>query len=97
MALYTELPVYRDSYQMALKVFEYSKDFPREYKFTLGQEMKRDALQLLRTIYRANKAKDKHAHLEQFLDDFELLKLDIRLCAESQVLRQMMPLCVFIF
>ena len=28
MALYTELPVYRDTYQLILKVFEYTKDFP---------------------------------------------------------------------
>jgi len=30
------------------------KDFPREYKFTLGQDVKRDAMQLVRHIYRDN-------------------------------------------
>ena len=34
--LYTELPVFRDTYQLLLKVFEYTKDFEREYKYTLG-------------------------------------------------------------
>jgi hypothetical protein len=37
-------------------IFEVAKDFPREYKYTLGQDMKRDALQLVRSIYRANKS-----------------------------------------
>ena len=44
-------------------------------KLTLGQDMKRECLQLARRIYRANKAKTKEEYLEQFLDDFEVLKL----------------------
>jgi hypothetical protein len=55
MVLYTDLPVYRDTYQLILKVFEYTKEFTKEYKYTLGQDMKRDALRLVRSIYRANK------------------------------------------
>ena len=35
MVLYYDLKV--------LKIFEYTKDFPREYKYTLG--MKRDSVQ----------------------------------------------------
>ena len=48
--------------------------------------MKRDALQLVRSIYRANKATNKKEHLETFMDDFELLKLEIRLCVDMKVL-----------
>ena len=59
MALYCDLPVYRDTYRLILKIFEYTKDFSREYKYTLGQDMKRDALQLVRSIYRANKSLQK--------------------------------------
>ena len=73
-------------YQLILKVFEFSKDFPREYKFTLGQDMKRDAIVLVRSIYRANKAKNKTEYLEQFLDDFEILKLEIRLYVDMEIM-----------
>ena len=48
--------------------------------------MKRDALQLVRSIYRANKPVSKKEHLETFLDDFELLKLEIRLCVDMKIL-----------
>ena len=48
--------------------------------------MKRDALQLLRSIYRANKAKDKKEHLDAFLDDFELLKVEVRLCVDLKAM-----------
>lgn len=86
MALYYELPVYRDTYQLVLKIFEFTKHFSREYKHTLGQDMKRDALQLVRSIYRANKSQQKAMHLEEFLDNFELIKLEMRLCVDMKIL-----------
>lgn len=86
MALYQDLPVFADVYALTQKIFTVTQDFPREYKFTLGSDMKRDALVLLRSIYRINKARDKVDHLEEFLDDFELLKLEIRLCADLKLL-----------
>ena len=86
MALSYNLPVYRDTYRLILKIFECTKDFLREYKYTLGQDMKRDALQLVRSIYRANKSVSKKPHLEAFLDEFELLKLEVRLCADMTLL-----------
>jgi len=86
MALYDELPVYRDVYALILKVFEYTREFPREYRYTLGQDLKRDSMVLVRSIYRANKARDKREFLEAFLDDFELLKLELRLCVDMRIL-----------
>ncbi len=86
MALYYDLPVFKEVYQLILKIFEYTKDFPKEYKYTLGQDMKRDGIQLVRSIYRANKAKDKTVYLESFLDDFEVLKFEIRLCVDMKIL-----------
>ena len=71
---------------MVLKIFEVTKDFTKEYKDTLGQDMKRAALQLVRSIDRANKSAQKREHLETFLDEFELLKLEIRLCVDLKVL-----------
>ena len=87
MALYYSLPVYRDTYKLVLLIFRITQSFAREYKYTLGQDMKRDAMQLVRSIYRANKATiGKQGYLEDFLDDFELLKLEVRLCADMKLL-----------
>ena len=86
MALYYELPVYRDTYRLILKIFECTKEFPKEYKYSLVQDVKRHALRLVRSIYRANKETDKKEQLDTFLDDFELLKLEIRLCADMKIL-----------
>jgi hypothetical protein len=86
MALYYDLPVFKEVYQLVLKIFEHINNFPKEYKYTLGQDMKRDGIQLVRSIYRANKAKDKTVYLEAFLDDFEVLKFEIRLCVDMKIL-----------
>jgi len=86
MALYYSLPIYRDVYSLLLKIFEVTKEFPREYKYTLGQDMKRDAMKLVQGIYRANKALDKQESIEALQDDFEIVKLQIRLCADLKVI-----------
>jgi len=64
MALYYDLPVFKDVYKLILLIFEYTKDFPKEYKYTLGQDLKRDGISLVRSIYRGNKAKNKIDCLE---------------------------------
>jgi hypothetical protein len=86
MALYYDLPVFKTMYDLTLQLFELTQHFSREYKFTLGQDMKRDCLALVRSIYRANKCKEKEAYLEQFLDDFEVLKLETRLCKDLRLI-----------
>jgi hypothetical protein len=63
MALYYDLPVFKDVYSLTLLVFELTGRFAREYKFTLGQDMKRDCIILVRGIYRANKCKDRQTYL----------------------------------
>ena len=86
MALYYDLPVFKDVYKLALLIYSLTKDFSKEYKYTLGQDLKKDVMVLMRSIYRANKATNKKEHLETFMDDFELLKLEIRLCVDMKVL-----------
>ena len=87
---------------MIMLIFLYTKEFPREYKYTLGQDIhpvksnivgaeqfnrvKRDSIKLVRSIYRANRNTDKRQYLEEFLDNFEILKLEIRLCADGATL-----------
>ena len=74
MALYYDLPVFKDVYKLTLLIYSLTKDFPKEYKYTLGQDLKKDVMVLMRSIYRANKAQNKKEYFEIFLDDFELLK-----------------------
>lgn len=79
MALYYDLQVYKDVYRLTLLLFQYTKDFPKEYKYSLGEDIRRDSNDLVRSIYRANKVPDKTPELDSFMDDFEVLKFELRL------------------
>lgn len=48
--------------------------------------MKRDGINLVRSIYRANRSKEKRQYLEEFLDNFEILKLEVRLCKDLKLI-----------
>ena len=41
---------------------------------------------LVRSIYRANRSTNKKEYLEEFLDDFEILKLEVRLAYDMRIL-----------
>ena len=87
MVLYNQLPIYRDSYMLLTEVYEATGKFPRDFKYTLGQDMKRDCLDLFRHLYNANAFADKRPeHLNNFLASFELLKIELRLCVDMNVL-----------
>lgn len=86
MALYYDLPIYKDTYELLLKLFQYTKEFPKEYKYTLADKMRSDALLLVRSIYQANKSESKRQPLDVFMDDFEVLKLELRLCVDMKLL-----------
>ena len=49
MALYSDLPVYKSTFDLLLAIFRFTKDFGKEYKYTVGEslmkrndEMRRD-------------------------------------------------------
>ena len=79
MALYYTLPVYKASYALVLSLFENSNNFAREYKYTVGQELKDEGLALVKNIYRANKAQDKSAALCDARENVEMIRLFVRL------------------
>ncbi|MDC3312408.1 hypothetical protein OAV22_00540 [Flavobacteriaceae bacterium] len=45
MALYYDLPVFKDVYKLTLLIYSLTKDFSKEYKYTLGQDLKRDVME----------------------------------------------------
>ena len=87
MVLYNQLPIYRDSYVLLTEVYKETSRFPRDYKYTLGQDMKRDCLSLFRDLYGANiDVENRSKHLEKFLTSFELLKIEMRLCVDLNIM-----------
>ncbi len=86
MWLYYNLPVYKETYDFILLVFKITKNFSREYKYTLWQDMKKEAISIIRYIYRANIHREKQEYLQYILDDLEVMKLEFRLCKDLQLI-----------
>jgi hypothetical protein len=61
MAQYQHLPIYKQTYDVLLRTMIATKDFPREYKYTLGQKIKDELIELVVMIYRANSAAGQDA------------------------------------
>ncbi|MGE0108845.1 MAG: hypothetical protein AB7S81_03650 [Bdellovibrionales bacterium] len=46
MAQYQHLPIYKQTYDILLRTMVATKSFPREYKYTLGQKLKDELIEL---------------------------------------------------
>ena len=84
MARYDELPVFKATYDMMLSVFQFVKDFSKEYKYTVGDAMRKEAMELMTLIYRANSRLDRSAVLAEARERLEILRLYIRLMRDLQ-------------
>jgi len=65
MALYQNLPVYQASYRLLFAIFFQTKNFAREYKYTVGQKLKDECLLLAKNIYRPIRRGKKKAILRR--------------------------------
>jgi hypothetical protein len=64
MAKYDELPVYKASYDLLLEIFRFTKEFNREFKYTVGESLKNETLELITLIYRANSKEEKRETIQ---------------------------------
>src|SRR5665811_588529 len=79
MAQYDELPVYKATYDLLLEMFQFTKDFSKDYKYTVGESLKKETIELLTLIFRANSKTDKQLVLQEARERIEVIRLFIRL------------------
>ena len=84
MGLHQELPVYKASYDLLLAIFEFTKNFNKDYKYTVGESLKKETTELLTLIYRANSRKDKVGVLQEARERIEVIRLFIRLMKDMK-------------
>jgi hypothetical protein len=86
MAQYQHLPIYKQTYDILLRTMIATKDFPREYKYSLGQKIKDELIELVVLIYRANSAINKKQHIESILERVQAIQLLMRLSHDMKIL-----------
>ena len=78
MSRYDELPVYKASYDLLLVIFQFTKNFNKEFKYTVGESLKKETTELITLIYRANSKKEKHDVIQEARERIEVIRLFIR-------------------
>jgi hypothetical protein len=81
---YNELPVYKAKYDLLLSIFQFTRDFNREYKYTVGESLKKETIELLTLIYRANSKYKKAEILQTARERIEVIRLLIRLMKDMK-------------
>ena len=76
---YNQLPVFKASYDLLIQVFKSSQNMKREYRYTLGEELKKEMMALMMCIYRANVHNEKIKHITEAREHIEVVKLQVRL------------------
>lgn len=84
MALYSDLLVYKATYDLLLGIFRFTKDFGKEYKYTVGESLKKETIDLLTLIYRANTRYKKEEVLQMAREQIEVIRLLIRVMKDMK-------------
>ena len=79
MSLHYDLPVYKASYDLLLEIFKFTKDFSKEYKYTIGEKLKNETTDLITNIYRANSVYQKKEIIQKAREHTEVIRLFMRL------------------
>ncbi len=75
MNLTVDLPIYKKTYELTSLLIDYVQDFPKQFKFSIGERIIDTSLQLFEFISLANKSSEGEArvkYLNQFLLKFIL-------------------------
>lgn len=84
MAVYDNLPVFKQSYDLLLMVLRLSSNLQRDFRYTLGDTLKKDLLGLCVCIYRANLSPEKTPHIREGRERMVSIKLLMRVLHDTK-------------
>jgi hypothetical protein len=84
---YRSLPLWRDATRFLVEVEDAVRRFPRYHKYTLGSDLRRQAMDLCRRVARAAQCTDaarRAVQVEQLVWQVEDLKMTLQLAKEVE-------------
>ena len=82
MATYDQLPVYSATLKLLKDVFLVCQNMERDVKFTIGERLKNEIIELQVNVYRANCREEKKALIGTARENAEIVRLLLRLLSE---------------
>jgi len=84
MARYDQLPVYKASYDLLVTIFKLARHFKKEIKYTVGEKLKAETVEMITNIYRANSREHKKPLIGKARENIEVIRLYMRLLKDLQ-------------
>lgn len=88
MAQYDHLPIYKATYALLLELMQITKDFPRDYKYSLGEKIQTGIIDLLVDIYKTNSARDKREYIIDMMAKIQHINLYLRISYDLKLIPQ---------
>lgn len=88
MSLHTDLDIHRDCCLLLEVTIDVVKEMRRDFKATLGTEIRKLVVHMLLMVLRANKTRDpaqRVKYLDQLLEDVDVFNNLMRVCRDTQI------------
>ena len=86
MAQYQHLSLYKTTYDLLLQLMHTTKNYPREFRYSIGERIQNYITEILLDIYKANSAKDKTPFIRDILEKNTLLDVLLRVSFDLKIL-----------
>lgn len=83
MAIYDNLPVFKDTYDLLLLFTRQSHHLQRDFKYTIGEHLKKEIMDLCVHIYQANASHEKEEYIMQAREKMVVIKLNFRVLHDT--------------
>lgn len=84
MAIYDNLPVFKDTYQLLFQFVSTSRKVQREFRYTVCEDVKKEIIDLCVFIYRANGSYEKSVFIGQAREKIMKIKLYFRILGDAK-------------
>ena len=86
MAKYDTLLIYKATYDVLLRTMHAISHFPREYKYSLGEKIQNEMIELVISIYKANSNYNKREFLSRMQEQIQLIYLLLRISHDMKLM-----------
>jgi hypothetical protein len=86
MARATDLPIYRDAYELLLLITRLAQQYPRGYRQGLARDVCLESQALVTLVFQANCTTEKTPIIERLREQLQVLQLQMRLSKDLRLI-----------
>ena len=87
MAQYKHLPIYKTTYDLLQLITKKTKNFPKDFKYSLGDKLRNECIDMVVLIYKINSiSSGRKEYLKQMLERLQVVELILRLSKDMHLI-----------